>query len=231
METVLSRKARTAASFVYMSWFFDPQSDICGRLPEEVVDFAYRHTPIRPGQVKSEILEFAHLVKQRKPKVTVEIGTNNGGTFFVLCRMSDPQAVVISVDLPGAHFSSGEVPRMINRILPKLPVPGQEFHAIRADSHLPSTLAQFEQILRGRAVDLMFIDGDHTYEGVKKDFEMYSPFVRNGGVVAFHDILKEQGEADCEVNRFWNEIKEHYVHKELVTDPKQGWAGIGVLFV
>jgi predicted O-methyltransferase YrrM len=43
--------------------------------------------------------------------------------------------------------------------------------------------------LNGRAVDLLFIDGDHRYSRVKKDFEMYAPLVRTGGVVLLHDIL------------------------------------------
>jgi len=40
-----------------------------------------------------------------------------------------------------------------------------------------------KKILAGRQVDFLFIDGDHSYEGVKKDFEMYSSLVRKGGVV------------------------------------------------
>jgi predicted O-methyltransferase YrrM len=39
-------------------------------------------------------------------------------------------------------------------------------------------------------VDLIFIDGDHSYEGVKQDFEIYAPLVRSDGLIAFHDILE-----------------------------------------
>lgn len=38
-----------------------------------------------------------------------------------------------------------------------------------------------------KPIRLLFIDGDHSYEGVKLDFEMWSPFVIDGGLVAFHD--------------------------------------------
>jgi len=48
--------------------------------------------------------------------------------------------------------------------------------------------------LNGEPLDFLFIDGDHTYEGVKRDFEMYSPLVRNGGIIAFHDIVKHPPE-------------------------------------
>jgi len=52
--------------------------------------------------------------------------------------------------------------------------------------------------------DLLFIDGDHSYEGVKQDWVMYSPLVRKGGIVAFHDSA-------CSINgfgiaRFLNEL-------------------------
>jgi hypothetical protein len=38
----------------------------------------------------------------------------------------------------------------------------------------------------------VFIDADHSYEGCKADFEAWSPLVRSGGEVAFHDIQKEE---------------------------------------
>ncbi len=76
---------------------------------------------------------------------------------------------------------------------------------------------------------LLFIDGDHTYEGVKKDFDMYSPLVKKGGIVAFHDIV-QVSDAGVEVARFWNEVKSSYQHREIIEDPQQGWGGIGVLY-
>jgi predicted O-methyltransferase YrrM len=40
-----------------------------------------------------------------------------------------------------------------------------------------------------RQIRLLWIDGDHTYTGVKTDFEMFSPFLSPGAIVAFHDVL------------------------------------------
>ena len=80
----------------------------------------------------------------------------------------------------------------------------------------------------------LFIDGDHTYEGVKKDFEMYAPLCRKGGIIAFHDIVPGPLENVGGVPEFWNEIKGKYKHKELVRNSQQGQQGgygIGILYL
>lgn len=52
--------------------------------------------------------------------------------------------------------------------------------------------------------DLIFIDANHTYEYVKKDFENFKPFLNKGGVIGFHDV-------DCPdwkgINKFWKELE------------------------
>lgn len=58
---------------------------------------------------------------------------------------------------------------------------------IKGDSHEKTTQLTLKAMLRGEQVDFLFIDGDHTYEGVKSDYIMYSNFVRKGGIIAFHD--------------------------------------------
>jgi predicted O-methyltransferase YrrM len=88
-----------------------------------------------------------------------------------------------------------------------------------------------ENILKGRKLDFLFIDGDHRYEGVKMDFEMYGKLVGKGGIIAFHDICPHPPQTGCEVNKFWCEIKNRYEHIEIIKDWKQGWAGIGVIYV
>lgn len=78
-------------------------------------------------------------------------------------------------------------------------------------------------------LDYLFIDGDHSYEGVKKDFELYSPLVRAGGVIVFHDIVPHKG-SDCKVDEFWQEIKQKFKFKEFIEKPNQNMYGIGVIY-
>ncbi|MEK6249445.1 MAG: class I SAM-dependent methyltransferase, partial [Planctomycetales bacterium] len=40
-----------------------------------------------------------------------------------------------------------------------------------------------------RPIRLLWIDGDHTFEGAKADFDLFSPYLANGAIIAFHDIL------------------------------------------
>jgi predicted O-methyltransferase YrrM len=84
-------------------------------------------------------------------------------------------------------------------------------------------------LLPPTGIDYLFIDGDHTYAGVKQDFEMYSPLVRRGGLVAFHDICVHTSQEQCEVDRFWREIRTQFKSREFVQNPDQGKYGIGVL--
>jgi predicted O-methyltransferase YrrM len=44
-----------------------------------------------------------------------------------------------------------------------------------------------------KPIDLLFIDGDHSYEGVKKDWDLYSPMLKKGSVVIFHDYGWAEG--------------------------------------
>jgi predicted O-methyltransferase YrrM len=222
------RKAHSLTAIA--DFYINSRSDSVGDSPEEIIEFSYRHYPIRPRQVRSEVLRFARLVRSWTPKTLVEIGTHTGGMFFVLCRCAHPEATVISIDLPGARFSGGH-PKFIEHLLPRMPLDTQRFCCLRADSHESDSLSWLETTLEKRQVDVMLIDGDHTYEGVRQDFAMYSPLVRKGGIVAFHDIVKHTQDPECEVDVFWKEIKVQYKHEELIEDPDQGWAGIGVLYL
>jgi predicted O-methyltransferase YrrM len=99
---------------------------------------------------------------------------------------------------------------------------------VYGDSHKPETLAELADLLADDRVDLLFIDADHTYEGVKGDYETYSPLVRPGGIVAFHDILTHPNMPYVAVDILWRQLSG--VMEEIITDPPT-WGGIGVLHV
>jgi len=88
---------------------------------------------------------------------------------------------------------------------------------------------KLKKLLKNQKLDLLFIDGDHRYEGVKKDFEMYGPLVKKNGIIAFHDIAVHTPELDCQVYRFWNEIKKDYNFREIVKEGDPNSLGIGII--
>jgi hypothetical protein len=76
---------------------------------------------------------------------------------------------------------------------------------IVGDSHQPATVQRLKVRLAGRPIDLLFVDGDHSYESVKKDYELYGPLTRH--LVAFHDIFGvNPRDPGLGVYRFWNEL-------------------------
>ena len=88
---------------------------------------------------------------------------------------------------------------------------------IRGDSSSVNVLDQLNEKLDGRMIDLLFIDGLHTYEGVKSDYEIYHPLVKH--ITAIHDILtpKNHPQDVVDVIRFWNELKETNTEDTLIT--------------
>jgi len=185
---------------------------------------------IKPSQVKEEICALLRLLKNLKPGVILEIGTARGGTLFLWTYIASNDATIISIDLPGGPFGGG-YPALRKFLYKSFAREKQKIFLIRGDSHDPETLNKVKKILGNELIDFLFIDGDHTYEGVKKDFEMYGSLVRKGGIIAFHDIVPHPPERGCEVSKFWNEIKHGYRLYEIVKDWSQKWAGIGVLYV
>lgn len=181
---------------------------------------------VAPGQVRSEITSLAELVKELKPKTVLEIGTAEGGTLFLFSRLADPCAKIISIDLPGGEFGGG-YPEWKTDLYKSFSSPSQKLYLLRENSHSVSTRKQVEEIIGTMPIDFLFIDGDHTYEGVKKDFEIYSPLVKEGGIIAFHDIVVHPPEKCCNVHKFWEEIKRED-SEEFIENPNQKWAGIGV---
>jgi predicted O-methyltransferase YrrM len=134
--------------------------------------------------------------------------------------------VLISIDLPRLYRKS------LNRFFSFFVKETQHIEFVHQDSHSLECLSRLKEILKGKKIDFLFIDGDHAYEGVKHDFKLYSSLVKEGGLIGFHDIVKHDLPEDvCGVNKFWSEIKSSYRHKEIIENPEQRWAGIGLLYV
>jgi cephalosporin hydroxylase len=165
------------------------------------------------------------------PSCVIEIGAGHGGMLAAFCVAAADDATIVSVDLEGGPFGSGASDDDLLRRAK--PLPGQTLHLVRGDSHEPVTRERVAALLP-RPADVLLIDGDHTYRGVKADYDLYRDLVRQGGVIAFHDILPHDQDADCQVDRFWRKLvgpkREIVAPRELSPDGGT-WGGIGILVV
>jgi len=205
--------------------------------PGKIIEFvsSYRgagpYRKLAPLQVEKEYLDLITWAKAQGFRRIAEIGTAQGGTLVAWLAMKPQQ--LISIDLPGGIHGGGYPSRKaaLFRLLQQKISPDTRLELVRDDSHADSTFQRVKDLLKGDQLDFLLIDGDHRYAGVRRDFELWSPLVRKGGFVAFHDILQHKKVGNtCEVDRFWREIREQHPYcLEIVADPQQGWAGIGIV--
>ena len=179
-------------------------------------------------QKRDELEALLNLLADREKKVNrvIEIGTAQGGTLAAWCAFAAPTATIVSVDLPdgdfGGGYSIGDMARMYER-----KQPGQRLLLLRGNSHDYGIVKQVWDAVYESA-DLLFIDGDHTLEGVRKDYETYSTLVRPGGVIALHDIRREQEHPACRVADFWETLTTGE-HRKIISKDDRAWGGIGVV--
>lgn len=227
----LRYQARRAAVHLYGT-LLRTSADRAGSL-EALVQVAMdlRLTPLRitPFQDAEELVAFLRVVRDLSPRTVLEIGTARGGSLFLLCRTAHPEATLVSVDLPRGKFSGGYAD-WLAPLYRSFSAGHQSIELVRGDSHSQETLSQVRRHLREAPVDLLFIDGDHSAAGVRLDFEMYSPLVREGGLIAFHDISPGRVENVGGVPEFWQEIRSSYRTREIVGRLWREGFGIGLLW-
>ncbi len=173
---------------------------------------------ISPQQHYGEIIKATKYIDDHKISTVLEIGTDRGGTLYNWVRNLNP-AHVICIDLT----ISQEQQRFFQHFNRQTKI-----DCFRANSQSMDTVRSVSKTIDGD-VDFLFIDGDHTYEGVKADWENYKDVVCPGGIVAFHDIeYSEEENGWIDVPDFWNEIKGQYDTVEI-RSPIEDGGGIGIL--
>ena len=184
---------------------------------------------IKVGQQKEEIRWLYERVRELSPETVLEVGIGTGGTLFLWTRASAKDAFILAVD----NFPEGRLGRFS-----AFPLVRRAFGLadqrvellLGVDSHDPMTIARIRELIGSRPVDFLFIDGDHTYEGVWADVRAFGPMVRPGGVVAFHDISAHATEWTEGVARFWQEFSSWRAVEERVVDAEPGY-GVGLYTV
>jgi predicted O-methyltransferase YrrM len=195
----------------------------------ETIDLVKRAIDFGAVQVPEEISGLVELLKTRPLKNIMEIGSEAGGTFYLWCRLTALGGLKISLDLPSGASGSGrftgkEAHAKRSALFKSW---SANVHVVTGDSHEQRARCEVADILAGEKLDFLFIDGDHSREGVMLDYHDYRGFVRPGGLVAFHDIVDSEfhRKRGCFVADFWKELQgdkqEFNAHRE--------WGGIGVV--
>lgn len=182
--------------------------------------------PVHTAQKTWELMQLVNLYRGLEPQRVLEIGTEIGGTLWHWLQHAVPPALVVSVDDMASlnHEQKENLPGIWQAWCPA----GVKLEVITANSRDPGIIAKVSVLLP--EVDFLFIDGDHTYDGVKADWMNYGPMVRPGGLVAFHDLITPEFGKHVKVPELWKEIREAgYPTCELFADPGESWGGIGVV--
>jgi predicted O-methyltransferase YrrM len=189
-----------------------------------------------------EITRFAEWLAQHGGiRNVVEIGTLKGGTATLWHELCD--GVIISVDLPGGRWGGADHNLFTEQAWHRntmLQSRLERFRGVLGDSRSPVTVNAVRHALNGpnwgnapdpvrneQLIDLLFIDGDHSFDGVAADYVNYSWLVRPGGVIAFHDVLDTpiHRRDGVDVKRFWDALP----GSKFVFSDAGAWGGIGVL--
>ncbi|MGA2119890.1 MAG: hypothetical protein ABSH56_34745, partial [Bryobacteraceae bacterium] len=73
--------------------------------PSELIarTFHYSSAFLQPIQIEEELASLVEDVRRLDPRTVVEIGTSMGGTLYLWTRVARPDAVIVSIDLPGGR--------------------------------------------------------------------------------------------------------------------------------
>ena len=196
-----------------MDWEALP-SRIVFDAPDRLTDVTSWHTHVPFAFWCVEVL---------RPRLFVELGTHKGDSYSAFCqavkRLALPTACYAVDTWKGDHeagFYSDEV-------LEEL----RAYHDPRYAAFSRLVRATFDEALAHFAdgsIDLLHIDGLHTYEAVSHDFETWLLKLSRRAVVLFHDVNVR--EPDFGTWRFWEEVRVQYPHFTFLHGH-----GLGVLLV
>ena len=151
----------------------------------------------------------AALVSELKPKLIVELGTHSGNSYFTFCQAvqeAQLDTTCYAIDTWEGDAQAGWYDAQVYQsVLGHNNEHYSKFSYLLRDT-FDNSVSQFSD----ESIDLLHIDGLHTYEACKHDYETWLPKVKKGGVILFHDIsARHEGFG---VWKLWEEIKNDCPH-------------------
>lgn len=166
-----------------------------------------------------EIGQLATLVQELRPRRSVEIGFRRGGTLALWATLTPPDGTVLGIDLPD-DFTMAQASKLMEAY--------SNLQIWLCDSHKQSLPMDLGAFFDHQPLDFLFIDGDHSADGVRRDWNTFGPLVRRGGLIAFHDIQPHP--ETLGVHALWKELRSSHLDTEEFNIGAE-WGGIGVVRV
>jgi len=164
-----------------------------------------------------------YLVEHLKPSTVVELGTHSGNSFFAFCeavKENDLSAKCYAVDGWVGDAQAGFYQEEVYESVVRHQQKNYPDNAVLLRMKFDEAIGHFD----ANSIDLLHIDGLHTYEAVKHDFENWLPKLSGKAVVLLHDT--QIREKDFGVWKFWDEIKNNYPSFEFLHG-----CGLGVIAI
>ncbi len=139
------------------------------------------------------------LVNYKKPEVIVDLGVDHG--FSTFCFAMPRIGKVYGIDSFEGDVHSGQRDaHTYNYVM-------QKREKLFMQDNIEFIQGYFDDVAKTwtKPIDILHIDGLHTYEAVKNDYETWSKFVKDDGVILFHDTCVE--ERNFGVKQFFEEIE------------------------
>jgi glycosyltransferase involved in cell wall biosynthesis len=147
------------------------------------------------------------VIHAMEPKVFVELGTHSGNSYFAFCQSIQENALstkAYAVDTWQGDEHAGLYDETIWQDVKTYNDENYEGFSTLIRKTFDDAVNEFEN----GSIDLLHIDGLHTYEAVKHDFETWLPKLSSRGVILFHDtVVKERGFG---VYKLWGELEQQY---------------------
>lgn len=157
--------------------------------------------------------------------IYLEIGSRHGGSLYLAAGFLPKGSTIIAIDLPNSAWGIEGSETKLAETCDRLKAEGYECFQILSDSRDPKTIDELIATLKGRKIDALFLDGDHSFAGIKADWDNYFQFIRVGGMVGFHDVREDDRYPKVQVAAVWNDLKKEYPHLEVIFEH-----GIGILW-
>jgi len=164
----------------------------------------------------------AWVIKEVSPKIFVELGTHTGNSYFSFCQAVSEFGLSTKCFAVDTWQGDEHAGHYNDEVFAQVSTHHQEHYA-RFSRLLRMTFDDAVSYFADESIELLHIDGLHTYEAVRHDFETWLPKLAPGAVVLFHDTNVR--ERNFGVWKLWEELQARYPnHLEFVHSH-----GLGVL--